>query len=332
MKTIGSSSTVWVFIAISCFPYFVIEAIATLNSVATRAHGVGKTRLSSRIRTIFPPPSNAIATTSTSTTTTTKFDEKTNKKNKDYVPASLRSFLPFSNKAAVEMGMILAFNSGVINCCCLSGLLAEGIKQGTAGITGTWTNSAIGAASMLYSSSSSSAGATAANQFILNAKFIFSYIAGSLISGLILPRPKLFELHVKKILSIFVMAFGILTGASILANTSNINYLFLCCLANGIQNSLTSVLTANVCRTSHFTGITSDIGTFLGQILRGNMQNLSRLKSISLLALSFWVGGFVSFGLIQNYGCLVLFGSALIHLALAMYIGFKAFRIPVGNK
>lgn len=329
LKMIGRGSVVWIFVAISCFPYFVIEAIATLNSVATRAHGAGKAQPSSRIRTVFPTPSNIIATTSTSTIITTKFDEKTNKENKDYVPISLRSFLPFSNKAAVEMGMILAFNSGVINCCCLSGLLVAGIKQGTAGITGTWTNSAIGAANMLFSSSSSSAGATAANQFIMNVKFILFYIAGSLISGLILPRPKLFELHVKKSLSVFVMAFVVLSGASVLAKTQNINYLFLCCLANGIQNSFSSVLTANICRTSHFTGITSDIGTFVGQILRGNMQNRSRLKSILLLAMSFWVGGFVSFGLIQNYGSLVLFGSALIHLALAMYIGFKAFRIPV---
>ena len=314
MVTGGCKNVVRSFVVVLFFSFYVVDALKTVNnSIATSAPGnSGKgSPIGSSIRPVFPPPSETIGTR----TTTTKSDEK-----KDDVSAASQrsSFIPISNKAAVGMGMILAFNSGVINCSCLSGLLAEGVKQGTA-ITGAFTNSAIGAASMLYSSSTTTSSA-AANQFILNGKCILSYLGGSMISGLIIPRPKAFELHIKKSLSIFVIAFGILTSASILANTSNINYLFLCCLANGIQNSFTSTLTANLCRTSHFTGTTSDMGTFLGQVLRGNMQNLSRLSSIFLLAISFWVGSFVSFGLTKSYGSTVLFGSALIHLAFALYL------------
>ena len=322
MVTGGCKNVVRSFVVILFFSFYVIDALKTVNnSVATSAPGnSGKgSPIGSSIRPVFPPPSETIGTR----TTTTKSDEK-----KDDVSAASQrsSFIPISNKAAVGMGMILAFNSGVINCSCLSGLLAEGMKQGTAAITGAFTNSAIGAASMLHSSSTTTSSA-AANQFILNGKCILSYLGGSMISGLIIPRPKAFELHIKKSLSIFVIAFGILTSASILANTSNINYLFLCCLANGIQNSFTSTLTANLCRTSHFTGTTSDMGTFLGQVLRGNMQNLSRLSSIFLLAVSFWVGSFVSFGLTKSYGSTVLFGSALIHLAFALYlVGLQTFR------
>jgi hypothetical protein len=321
MVTGGCKNVVRSIVVILFFSCCVVDALKTVsNSVAISAPSSSVKGSSIGSEIIFPPPSENIGTA----TTTTKSDEK---KKDDVSAASQRSsFIPISNKAAVGMGMILAFNSGVINCSCLSGMLAEGMKQGTAAITGAFTNSAIGAASMLYSSSTNTS--AAANQFILNGKCILSYLGGSMISGLIIPRPKAFELHIKKSLSIFVIAFGILTSASILANTSNINYLFLCCLANGIQNSFTSTLTANVCRTSHFTGITSDTGTFLGQVLRGNMQNLSRLSSNFLLAMSFWVGGFVSFGLTKTYGSTVLFGSALVHLAFALYlVGLQTFRL-----
>ena len=330
----------------------VADALATLNAVVTRIPekakaaalqvlGSGPTststsssrnrvRLTSRIQTIYPPTKPAPNTnTKKSRRPELNVDVANEKKNKNDTPATTekRLLLPISNRAAIGMGMILAFNSGVINSACLSGFLAEGTKQGTAAITGAWTNSALGAASMVSSSSTvtatAAAAAAGAHQFAFNAKCILSYMAGSVVSGLIIPRPKAFELDVKKSLSLFGIASGLLATATLLADASNINYLFFCCLANGIQNSFTSTLTANMCRTTHFTGITSDMGTFLGQVLRGNTQNLSRLKTNLMLAASFWIGGFLSFGLTRSYGSVVLFGSAMVHLAFVVYLGLK---------
>ena len=61
-------------------------------------------------------------------------------------------------------------------------------------------------------------------------------------------------------------------------------------------------MTTNLCRTSHFTGISSDMGTFLGQILRGNMANLFKLKVFAGLATSFWLGGYLSYALSKAHG------------------------------
>merc|ERR1712029_413585 len=124
-----------------------------------------------------------------------------------------------------------------------------------------------------------------------------SYMTGSMLAGLISPNPKQHELHLSQGTMVFGLGFGLLSIAFGLASKSNVNYLLFCCLANGLQNSFTSTITANVCRTCHFTGITSDMGSFIGQVLRGNKQNLSRLKSITRLGLSFWLGGFVSYRL-----------------------------------
>jgi len=226
-----------------------------------------------------------------------------------------KTFLSFSTKSAVAMSMVLAFNSGIVNGACLSGILAEGTKQATAAVTGAWTNSALGIAK----------GASA--QFALNAKCILSYLGGSLISGLMVPNPSAFKLDVVGSLPLFALASGLLVTAATMAGAKNGNYLFLCCVANGIQNSLTSTLTSNLCRTAHFSGITSDMGTFLGQVLRGNKTNLMKLKTFALLAASFWAGSFLAYGLTESFGSVVLEGTALVHLVFALFLGLKTFGV-----
>ena len=88
-------------------------------------------------------------------------------------------------------------------------------------------------------------------------------------------------------------------------------------MANGINNSVTSTMTSNLCRTSHFTGISSDMGTFLGQVLRGNKANLFKLKVFAGLAACFWIGGYLSYELGQTYGTSVLYASAAIYFFMA---------------
>mmetsp|Transcript_23485 Transcript_23485/g.65194 ORF Transcript_23485/g.65194 Transcript_23485/m.65194 type:complete len:305 (+) Transcript_23485:178-1092(+) len=232
----------------------------------------------------------------------------------------VKTSLPLSNKAAVGMGMVLAFNAGVINCASLSGLLAVGTKQASAAVTGAWTNSAIGAATLFASSGPNAA---AASQFLFNAKCIICYLFGSVISGFVIPEPKAFEIDVPKSVSLFTIAAGLLASASYLARASNMNYLFLCCLATGLQNSFTSTTTANLCRTCHFSGITSDMGTFIGQALGGNKANVQRLKNVAMIAASFWIGGFLSLGWTKKFGGLVLLGTAVVDLAFAGYLGLK---------
>jgi uncharacterized membrane protein YoaK (UPF0700 family) len=223
--------------------------------------------------------------------------------------------LPISTKAVIGLSMVLAFNSGMVNGACLSGLLSEGTKQATAAVTGAWTNSALGLAR------------GNSDQFLLNAKCIASYLGGSLISGLLVHSPTAFKLDIVNSIPGFALSAGLLATASSLAGSKDMNYLFLCCIANGIQNSLTSTLTGNLCRTAHFSGITSDIGTFLGQVLRGNNANMLKLKTFALLAASFWTGGYLSFGLTETYGSTVLEGAAVTQLLFAVALGLKAFGV-----
>lgn len=207
---------------------------------------------------------------------------------------------------AVLVSMALAFNSGYTNGVCL-GTGLGGTKQAVAAVTGAWTTSAYGMAS----------GNTGAAFTQIRA--ILSYMGGSAIAGAMIPRPTAFKLS-PTTGHTFVVGAALLFAASSLAekSPSTKTCFYLALMANGLQNSVTSVHTANLCRSAHFSGITSDIGTFIGQALRGNKENIFKLKVFALLAASFWSGGFSSFFITQKFATGSLYASAALHLLIGL--------------
>lgn len=97
---------------------------------------------------------------------------------------------------------------------------------------------------------------------------------------------------------------------------------YLIVLVTGMQNSMTSTHTANLCRTSHYSGITSDIGTFAGQVLAGNKTNLVKLKIFCLLGAAFWIGGAGAVYLQDKLDAPLLLSSGL-YFALGLVVIFK---------
>lgn len=223
-----------------------------------------------------------------------------------------------STLASIVWGSILAMNSGYINGICLSGILSNTKQAGTA-VTGAWTNSALGFARDDF------------EQYTFHTKCILSYITGSFLSGILNPKPltpyissdqqhqqkhnqqhnqhqqTMLRISVPSVQSLFFLSsvfmyFGsqlLSSSSSSYSNYENHAFLYLALICSGIQNSLTSTTTSNLIRTSHFSGISSDIGTYLGQYVRGNKENLMKLKLFLVLASSFWLGGVIAFGVLQ---------------------------------
>ena len=94
---------------------------------------------------------------------------------------------------------------------------------------------------------------------------------------------------------------------------------YLAAAANGLQNGISSIYSANLIRTSHHTGTSTDIGIIIGQILRGNWKNYWKLKVLIGLASSFWFGGLISFYSATAF----LHDSLWFSTALFMVIGMS---------
>ena len=219
-----------------------------------------------------------------------------------------------SQKGAVVLGLILALNSGFINGCCLSGAIsADGAKQAVAAVTASWTNSALGMASGNMS------------QFGFLSKIIGAFIGGSAIAGFLNPKPTLFQVSTPAYALPLAIGGGLLVVASqLIKNVDSVKTAFLlCAVANGIQNSVTSTMTGNLCRTSHYTGISSDMGTFIGQILAGNKANVYKLKVFMGLAACFWLGGYISYQIGKEFGSTsLLFSAGLYAVIIGLYESF----------
>lgn len=226
-----------------------------------------------------------------------------------------------SKAASILLGIIMAFNSGFINGCCLSGFMttdgAAQQSQAVAAVTASWTNSATGIAGGNM------------GKFYFLGSIILSFMTGSAIAGFLNSKPRSgpFSIgHMSDSTSAFMVAAILLIGAVQMFQMENdeifssfsaarIGFM-LTAMANGVQNSITSTLTANLCRSSHYTGITSDMGTFLGQILAGNTANLFKLQVFAGLSLSFWMGGFLSLTPAKTYGPLCLYGSSALYVII----------------
>lgn len=210
----------------------------------------------------------------------------------------------------ITVGCLLAANSGFLNGLALTDALVDQ-KQAVAAVTGAYTTSAISLNTPMFQRQVS---------------VIASYLGGSCINGLLNP----FGINwMSSAPPTSLLCAALLVLAAYYATTTfasnNLRIWCLLALANGLQNSWTSMLLqGNVLRTAHFSGITSDMGTFCGQIVRGNTENAWKLRVFAALASCFWMGGLASVSAGKRWGARSLWISIVLYLSLwAYFTGLK---------
>lgn len=214
-----------------------------------------------------------------------------------------------SQTTLVRIGCLLAANSGFMNGLALSGAII-GKNQAVAAVTGAWTTSAVAAMKNEHS---------ALQQQLVA---LVSYFGGSCINGLMNPNGIDWSKPPTSLVASAMLVLGAFGAAK--KGTDPKVFWSLLTLANGLQNSWTSsLLQGNVLRTAHFSGITSDMGTFAGQMIRNNKQNDWKLVIFAKLAVSFWLGSAASYWMSQSD----LFQSPeqCLLLNVAVYIGLWFF-------
>eukprot|EP00658_Telonema_sp_P-2_P034147 TRINITY_DN24952_c0_g2_i1.p1 TRINITY_DN24952_c0_g2~~TRINITY_DN24952_c0_g2_i1.p1 ORF type:complete len:336 (+),score=47.09 TRINITY_DN24952_c0_g2_i1:72-1079(+) len=149
--------------------------------------------------------------------------------------------------------------------------------------------------------------------FRFHVQMILSFIAGSTATGLINPHAKPYELgpHYGPT---FLLGAVLLIIASIVAeeHPTSKAYYYLAAATNGLQNAMSSTYSANLIRSTHLTGTSTDIGIILGQVIRGNNKDLWKLYVLLGLATCFFLGSFTSFFAVREWAqWTLIFNSAL---------------------
>ena len=220
-------------------------------------------------------------------------------------------------KAAVIGGCLLSVNAGCINAITV---LESGYT--TTHLTGATTNSAINLVKN-----------TNLTQELIYFGIILSYTFGGFITGLLGAEHDNFKLG-HQYGRIFLCCFLFLIAALFLevASPNSYSFIFLCALAAGTQNAMTTKFSGNVLRTTHVSGAFTDIGLILGRIARGRKEVMWKLGLLIPITFSFFCGGCLGGGfypLLGRYSLVI--NIAVFGLAFVLYVGYfaYAFQAPL---
>jgi len=127
---------------------------------------------------------------------------------------------------------------------------------------------------------------------------IAAFVLGTMLSGMIVQQSTL-QLGRRYGVAL-VLESALLFAAVPLLDASNSAGLYLASVGMGLQNGMVSAYSGAVIRTTHVTGIFTDLGIYLGHLLRGLPVDRLRLRVCVLVAASFMLGSVVGAGLFRQ--------------------------------
>lgn len=200
---------------------------------------------------------------------------------------------------------LLAFIAGSINVIGLMGFDHQPITH----LTGT--------TSLLSVEIAQSNWGTALHFFGL----LFFFMLGCVVSGFIIQNSTL-KMGRRYGVALF-LASALLFVAEPLLNKHNFYGLYIAACACGLQNAMISTYSGAVVRTTHLSGMFTDLGIFLGHALRGLPIDSKRLRLCCLVISGFFCGGLAGTWMFQQlaYSALLLPATltALAGLVYSLY-------------
>ena len=208
--------------------------------------------------------------------------------------------------------VILAFCAGMINVIAISGFVHKGITH----LTGNFS---------LLSIALFEGDWYGITQTFL---IVVSFFLGALLAGIIVG-----DAHLK-----MGRRYGValaIESALLLVSTYGFVRGFMygeyfACMAAGLQNAMVSTYSGAIVRTTHLTGIISDLGALVGNKFRGLKVDGKRIILLSIISLSFLFGGFVGAFYYRLFGPFAMLIPAMIIGASS--IAYEVFRQRIAAK
>ena len=171
---------------------------------------------------------------------------------------------------------------------------------------------------------------------------LFSFLAGAVCSTVMVNLARQRELNAEYALpllleALLLLVFGILGGwlvdeYGLLFHVRVPVVVMLLCFIMGLQNAVITKLSGAVIRTTHVTGVVTDIGIELGRLLvRSPQFNKKHLDMLTGLVLAFFIGGVTGALGFKQVGYLSTVPLALVLIGLAGVPAIDDFLVFVRN-
>ncbi len=204
----------------------------------------------------------------------------------------------------------LAFVAGIVNVVGLLGFEHQAVTH----LTGTTSMLAAALAALDTS---------AALHF---AAIIGSFMAGTVLSGFIIQDSTL-QLGRRYGVALFLEAVLLCVAVPLLKRNSVFGMCATSC-ACGLQNAMVSTYSGAVVRTTHLSGMFTDLGIFLGHSLRGLPVDARRLRLCLVIISAFLCGGIAGAVAFQHVGYSALFiPSGLIAFTAVAYGTYRIRKV-----
>ncbi len=150
---------------------------------------------------------------------------------------------------------------------------------------------------------------------------LVSFFAGAVLSGFIIQRQ---TLKLGRRYGVALAIEGLLLATAAVCMRQHLVYgSYIASAACGLQNAMASTYSGAILRTTHVTGIVTDLGSALGHALRGLEIDHSRLRLYVLVLAGFILGGVAGAALFKYTGTDALFYPAGFACTVALgYTGY----------
>lgn len=210
--------------------------------------------------------------------------------------------------------ILIAINNGFVNGVTMSGFLslnaATDLNPGNAMVSGV--------AGYITNTATFLVGGDNWDKYRYNCMMFVSYMFGAFITAILSPKAKPYAIDPMFGPS-FMIGGTMLLGSSILSYNGSptrwIYYLAIC--ANGVQNGVASIYSANLIRCT-LTGASTDIGLCIGQIIRGNYSKVGKGSVLGLIVTCFWIGGLIAYHAVRALEAYTLFINAGIFYSVGV--------------
>lgn len=202
----------------------------------------------------------------------------------------------------------LSFIAGIINVVGLLGFEHQAVTH----LTGT--------TSMLAAALAALDGAAVLHFTAI----VGSFVAGSVLSGFLIQDSTL-KLGRRYGVALLLESILLCIAVPLLYRNHIFGIYFASC-ACGLQNAMVSTYSGAVIRTTHISGMFTDLGIFLGHTLRGLPVDSRRLRLCFLVISGFLVGGIVGAVAFQRLSYSALFIPAALTTITSLVYGTYLFR------
>jgi uncharacterized membrane protein YoaK (UPF0700 family) len=156
------------------------------------------------------------------------------------------------------------------------------------------------------------------------ASLIGAFVAGSTLSGFLIQDS---TLQLGRRYGVALLLVSLLLFASVpLLQVKSAYGMYAAACACGLQNAMVSTYSGAVVRTTHVSGMFTDLGIFLGHALRRLPVDIRRLKLCFLVISGFLCGGIFGTFAFHAFGYSALLFPAGLTAAVAISYGLYAFR------